>query len=1200
MGDYMEKIRSLNEIVKLNSNFKTSINLYLSLNKSEKILSYIPTKSSADLLEDYLDSFLENKNQATLLIGPYGKGKSHLLLVLLAVLSMERNKENSTVITSLIDKFKKVDGISEDLSGKVENIWTNRGKFLPVLISDINGNLNQAFLMALNEALKRNKLSDLVPDTFYSIAIKRLIDWEREYPETYEKFQSELRTFGKDISDIKVDLMQFSKDALNIFSEIYPKVTAGSEFAPLSVSEALPLFKGVSERLVEDYGYSGIYIVFDEFSKFIEGQTGNVVGNNMKLLQDICELAADSANSQIHITMVTHKSIKEYGKYLPQEIINSFIGIEGRIIEKYFITSSKNNYELIKNAIIKDEKYLSFIPEYSKLLGKTAIENFYQLPVFKSNFEKKDFINIILQGCYPLNPVAAYLLLNVSEKVAQNERTLFTFISNDEPYSMANFVSEHDGKMEWSIGADLIYDYFSGLFKKDVLNEYIHNLWLSAEYALTKCENENQKKVIKALAIILIVNKEDEIPADEKYLPLALAFDECEYEIEKLMKAQIIYKKGSTNSYVFKTRAGSELRLEIKRQKEIKGDNINYAKALENISGKHFVIPKKYNSIHMMTRYFKHEYMKLEDFLNLKTSDSFWMNNEYADGKVITLYSFSEIDQELAKRHIHELGSSRLVIVCPKKPIRSIKQIREYEIIQELRENRTFTNNNEILKKELPLLEEDLMKQIEDELAQIYEDDEQKKVFYFNGEKAVCIKSGNEETAVNECCELIFYRTPILNNELINRRVITTAQTRKARLNIVQAILSHTDDEDFYGGTNQEATIYRSLFGRTGLMEENVNEDLGIILAEMHSFVESCSDIKTSFKGLISRLTMPPYGMRTGVIPVYLAYVLAQRHEDIVVYFDDMEVQMTADIVVNMCECPEDYALFVSGEDLQKEKYIGSLNELFEVVDNRNLSTNRIKNIMICMQRWFRALPQIARNVPNLKEYDVEQDIKNNMLILKKILQKIEFNPYEILFVSLPTAFSISNDLEGTYLMIDKCKTAFDDYFDWMQRATVEGIYKIFGGRKRKDLFHIIKEWYEEQSNLSKKGLHSGRVTSLMSCIEKLKVYDDIEVSQKMVKAVGDVYLDNWSEGSYDSFINAFLDLKHEVESIRDESIEGKLKLSFIGKNGKEIEKFYDRIDENTGSVLRNLLEDNLDEYDDLSVNDRVCILLEMIEKIIG
>ena len=33
--------------------------------------------------------------------------------------------------------------------------------------------------------------------------------------------------------------------------------------------------------------------------------------------------------------------------------------------------------------------------------------------------------------------------------------------------------------------------------------------------------------------------------------------------------------------------------------------------------------------------------------------------------------------------------------------------------------------------------------------------------------------------------------------------------------------------------------------------------------------------------------------------------------------------------------------------------------------------------------------------------------------------------------------------------------------------------------------------------------------------------------------------------------------------------------------------------------ILRNIIEDALEEYDDLSVNDRVGILLEMIEKII-
>lgn len=77
----MAKINSLRDIIQFNSNFKTAINLYLSLNKAEKVLGYIPTKSSVSFLGEYLKAVLENKEQATLLVGPYGKGKSHLLLV---------------------------------------------------------------------------------------------------------------------------------------------------------------------------------------------------------------------------------------------------------------------------------------------------------------------------------------------------------------------------------------------------------------------------------------------------------------------------------------------------------------------------------------------------------------------------------------------------------------------------------------------------------------------------------------------------------------------------------------------------------------------------------------------------------------------------------------------------------------------------------------------------------------------------------------------------------------------------------------------------------------------------------------------------------------------------------------------------------------------------------------------------------------
>lgn len=1192
----MAKLESLKDIIKFNSSFKTAVNLYLSLNKPEKVLGYIPTKSSVNFLGDYLKAVLENKEQATLLVGPYGKGKSHLLLVLLATLSMERTAENNKVIFELIKNVSAVDEVGKTVSKYVKSVW-EKNRFLPVLITDTTGDLNQAFLYALNDALKREGLLDLVPDTYYSIALDRIEDWKQNYPNTYAVFEREILKNGTSMSGLKASLRLYSKEALDLFSNIYPKVTAGSEFNPMAVSDVLPLYKSTSEKLVEDYGYSGIYIVFDEFSKFIESQNDISVGTNMKLIQDICELATDSQNAKVFFTMVVHKSIKEYGKYLSQEIINSFTGIEGRIIEKYFVTSSKNNYELIKNAIVKDETKLDDIPHYEKYLGEEQLKAYWSLPAFKSNFLENEFRSIIFRGCYPLNPIASYLLLNISEKVAQNERTLFTFISNDEPHSMARFVAEHTSDMDWSIGADLIYDYFSPLFKREVTNEYVHNIWLSAEYAIDRCDTEDQKKLIKALAIVLIVNKEDEIPATNKYLKLCIHIDDANQVIEELKEKDFIYKRESTDTYLFKTRAGSELKAEIRRQRELKGDNINFAKTLLDVTGKYYVVPRKYNTEKSMTRYFTNEFMQVEDFLSIESAEAL-VGKDTLDGKVITLFSFVGIKQELVNKHILDLADKRLVIICPKKRLKVQKQLKDYEIIREIRDNVSFTNSNEILKKELPLLLDDLSAELERLIDAAYEGDNDTRVLYYDGEKVKNAKAGNEEKAVNECCYNLYPYTPEINNEMVNRAEIGTAQTKKARLNIIQAVLSHTDNMDFYTGSSQEATIYRSLFIVTNIIEGGTRDNIKRILQDMNSYVDSCCDQKVPLKEMVDRLIKEPYGMRRGVIPFYMAYVLASRREDVIVYFANKELQITPEIVVNMCEKPEDYSMYVSGEDLQKEKYIAELNSLFQVDENRNLSTNRIKNIIICMQRWFRALPQVSRNTINLEQYVTDNTMIKAIKSVKKAMQKIEYNPFEILFVDFPQAFETVT-LEDTFRVLDESKTYFDDYLAWIEEQAIGVIYEIWDPKRKQELFHTLKEWYAKQSKRSKQGLYDGRTTNFMSCLEMLDVYSNQDVASKIVKAITDVYIENWNTGSLEEFSEVLENVKNGIESIRDEEASGELELRFTGRNGEIINKLYSHVNESTGSVLKNIIEDALDEYDDLSVNDRVSILLEMIEKII-
>lgn len=126
-----------------------------------------------------------------------------------------------------------------------------------------------------------------------------------------------------------------------------------------------------------------------------------------------------------------NKSIKEYGSALPSEMINAFTGVEGRLKEIRFLVSAQNNFEIIKHAINKiDDSFKDFI--YNNDVNNEIIEKSYKIPYFESMFTEKDYKEIVAEGRFPMLPLTAYSLLNISEKVAQNERSIFTFIANEE------------------------------------------------------------------------------------------------------------------------------------------------------------------------------------------------------------------------------------------------------------------------------------------------------------------------------------------------------------------------------------------------------------------------------------------------------------------------------------------------------------------------------------------------------------------------------------------------------------------------------------------------------------------------------------------------------------------------------------------------------------------------------------------------
>ena len=89
-------------------------------------------------------------------------------------------------------------------------------------------------------------------------------------------------------------------------------------------------------------------------------------------------------------------------------------------------------------------------------------------------------IETAIRGCFPLHPVATFILPRLSERIAQNERTFFTFLSAEGTATLPAFLDKYENEFTL-VTPDQIYDYFEPLFKKKyMLEESMILLFLQA------------------------------------------------------------------------------------------------------------------------------------------------------------------------------------------------------------------------------------------------------------------------------------------------------------------------------------------------------------------------------------------------------------------------------------------------------------------------------------------------------------------------------------------------------------------------------------------------------------------------------------------------------------------------------------------------------------------------------------------------
>lgn len=139
----------MSEMISVAEGFQYSVNIAYDLHADDKLKSYIPTQSALQLMEDILQSTLPTAtDRSRVLIGAYGKGKSHIVLTILALL-MKRDLDLFEKLLPAIQKRDKLNRL-------IQNYYASDNKLLPVIITGSNTSLTQAFLLALQQTLKEN------------------------------------------------------------------------------------------------------------------------------------------------------------------------------------------------------------------------------------------------------------------------------------------------------------------------------------------------------------------------------------------------------------------------------------------------------------------------------------------------------------------------------------------------------------------------------------------------------------------------------------------------------------------------------------------------------------------------------------------------------------------------------------------------------------------------------------------------------------------------------------------------------------------------------------------------------------------------------------------------------------------------------------------------------------------------------------
>jgi hypothetical protein len=501
--------------------------------------------------------------------------------------------------------------------------------------------------------------------------------------------------------------------------------------------------------------------------------------------------------------------------------------------------------------------------------------------------------------------------------------------------------------------------------------------------------------------------------------------------------------------------------------------------------------------------------------------------------------------------------------------------------------------------------------------------EEYKSRYIYKGKEVAISRKAALTELMSAICDMVYSRTPVINNEAMNRNEITVT-ANNSRNKIVAALLRNELEPNLgLTGSGQEVSIMRSTLIRTGVWEENgglpklnlkptMVQHMDEVLAVIENFiVETGQNGSMSFEELYRRLTSAEYhiGLRKGLIPIYLAVVIHEYKREVIISDQFGQVALSAETLLQINSKPEMFTLAYLDWNPEKEGFVNKLAESFaEYIVDAERGANSYDYVVSAMRRWYMALPKYAKE--SKKDAGGNKIPKAYQELLKLLKQNISSN--ELLFEKLPKLFSMNEFQETLSDNVYAVKKFYDEYLKRVKKNLIKATKDVFALPRTKDnvnkmsLSSVIKDWCESLDQTVFEQLFTDGTEKCLGLFRSITNDDDLTIT-RLAKLATDLRIDDWDEKVAELYLVNVLRYKETAESYHSEkrdTTESKntstYQITFLNEDGVAVTKRFDSVEgTGKGKLLHNQVTAALESMGRaISDQEKRQILMEILKEL--